>query len=133
MARIATVTDRMSAKEVTAIVEKSMGADFYAVAHKGSRRICKASKTAVTMAIEIMGEGKTWREAVAATRAKLEEKAKAAQSGFTRSIIGDVVGGSSYFGKCFDCGSQFMSTADIVYLQGYIFYCEACAKKKGAR
>lgn len=48
--------------------------------------------------------------------------------------LGNVVGGSSYFGACAKCGSQFMSTHDrVVVLKNergaYVgMKCEKCAK-----
>lgn len=52
--------------------------------------------------------------------------------------LGNVIGGRRYFGACFACGSQFMSTHDRVVVLGGVKYCVSCgcaehAQAKGAK
>jgi len=44
--------------------------------------------------------------------------------------IGTYVGGGSYFGKCACCGSQFMSTHDLVAVIDGEKHCPRCAGYK---
>jgi hypothetical protein len=48
--------------------------------------------------------------------------------------LGDHVGGGSYFGMCFACGKQFMSTAERIAVKNgltkFCLKCEAAGKAK---
>lgn len=41
--------------------------------------------------------------------------------------LGNVIGGSSYFGACFWCGTQFVSTSDRLVRIGTLRACVRCA------
>lgn len=44
-------------------------------------------------------------------------------------VLGDLIGGMSYFGCCARCGRQFMSSHDRVWSHNENFYCPHCAPK----
>jgi len=46
----------------------------------------------------------------------------------TLRTLGNVIGGSAYFGKCAGCGAQFMSTHDrVAIVNGQRFCLRCCA------
>lgn len=44
--------------------------------------------------------------------------------------LGDYVGGGSYFGACFECGRQFMSTHERIAVVSGVKYCLRCDSKR---
>lgn len=45
-------------------------------------------------------------------------------------LLGNLIGGSSYFGACAVCRSQFVSTRDVVYLRNHERLCVRCGGKR---